>query len=61
MVHERFAELSQPSVLMVPAKIVHAGELKQRVAYYAAEDPMTLFIVENAGSSESESKRTSTS
>lgn len=48
--HERFAELSQPSVLMVPAKIVNPGELKQHVAYYAAQDPMTLFIVENAGS-----------
>lgn len=43
-VHEQFMQRSQPSVLMVPAKIFDPNEREQRVAYYAREDPMTLFV-----------------
>lgn len=44
-VHEQFVQRSQPSVLMVPAKIVDPNERERRVAYYAREDPMTLFVL----------------
>ncbi|TYZ64158.1 hypothetical protein PybrP1_004452 [[Pythium] brassicae (nom. inval.)] len=62
-VHEQFVQRSQPSVLMVPAKIVDPNERERRVAYYACEDPMTLFVLarESERSDESSGQRSSSS
>ncbi|RLN91324.1 hypothetical protein BBJ28_00014564 [Nothophytophthora sp. Chile5] len=46
--HRQFRDLATPSVLMVPAKLADADGKTRRLAYYAAEDPMTLFIVDGA-------------
>lgn len=50
-VHRQFDALSTPSVLMVPAKIVDPHERKRKVAYFASEDPMTLFIIASTSAS----------
>lgn len=44
-VHEQFANVSVPSVLMVPAKIIDPNERERRFAYFAADDPMTLYVL----------------
>lgn len=41
----QFNELSTPSVLMVPAKIADPST-STRLAFYSADDPMTIFVVE---------------
>ncbi|KAF1328823.1 hypothetical protein FI667_g6511, partial [Globisporangium splendens] len=43
-VHRQFNELSTPSVLMVPAKIINPQERNRKIAYVSPQDPMTLFI-----------------
>ncbi|DAZ92580.1 TPA: hypothetical protein N0F65_012810 [Lagenidium giganteum] len=47
--HEQLAALQTPSVLMVPAKIADPSEGKVPLAYFAPEDPFTIFIISSAG------------
>ncbi|KAG6622169.1 WW domain binding protein WBP-2, contains GRAM domain [Phytophthora cinnamomi] len=46
--HQQFRDLATPSVLLVPGKAEEQDGTPKRLAYYSAEDPMTLFIVNKA-------------
>lgn len=46
--HQQFRDLNTPSVLLVPGKVEEQDGAPRRLAYYSAEDPMTLFIVDTA-------------
>ncbi|ETP29167.1 hypothetical protein F442_21652 [Phytophthora nicotianae P10297] len=50
--HRRFRDLSTPSVLLLPGKLEGRGDGdSRRLAYYSADDPMTLFVVDKAPAS----------
>lgn len=49
-IYSQFQTLSAPSVLMVPAKVVDPNAPPQRIAYFAPEDPMTLFLITDTSS-----------
>ncbi|CEG41762.1 WW domain binding protein WBP-2, contains GRAM domain [Plasmopara halstedii] len=53
--HQQFRHLTTPSVLLVPGELEENNESdSRRLAYCSAEDPMTLFIVSKALSSQSD-------
>lgn len=54
-IYSQFLALSAPSVLMVPAKVVDPDAPPQRIAYFAPEDPMTLFLITDTSSDKSHS------
>jgi hypothetical protein len=46
--HQQFRDLTTPSVLLVPGKLEGQEEGSRRLAYYSANDPATLFVVDKA-------------
>ncbi|KAJ0397725.1 hypothetical protein P43SY_007193 [Pythium insidiosum] len=44
----QFENLTSPSVLLLPGKLPDPHEGKQRTAFFAPHDPMTIFIINRA-------------